>query len=476
MPGPGFNQPAIAKASPPTIDPRLHPGIVPGADVEPGMPGPGFPGGGPPKAPPFDRVESIDIIDGKYIPCENPYAEIIGEIGDTSMENVTYKTDTPCLNGIYIAGDCKYEITGCNFDLKGNGIDDFAGIGAAVMVDGESELAVTNTNVVTEGVIRPCTAAGGNSTFIVRNCVLESKGGTIPESYVPRIASGMMEPPPGLKIGGNCRTHLSTGNSRAYFYDSKIIAQSWAALSTDSSHGDLHLEANNCDVICHDIGYAVYADNGCYGVLNNCRVKTATHSAIIAGESSVAFNDCDVVSGQYCTLAHSVRGSTSEVTVATIKGGSFDIGEDLILIRSTNMYINIDGAKIKTGKTLLHSVVNDDGAATKVEADEKLKVYGIKAVLSNMDLEGDFIHEDTDRAMSITMINNKLKGKIQDAYISLENSKWTATGDSSVCLIGNMNPGDIDALSDVTITAKAGEGCLLSGEYTLASGGKMIVL
>ena len=59
-----------------------------------------------------------------------------------------------------------------------------------------------------------------------------------------------------LGLGGNCRTHLSMGNSRAYFYDSKILAHSWAALSTDGSEGYVKLEANNCKVQTILSGYA----------------------------------------------------------------------------------------------------------------------------------------------------------------------------------------------------------------------------
>ena len=49
-PGQGSNE---VKPCPPTCRPSEHPGSIPGADVEPGKPGPGFPGGGPPMAPPF---------------------------------------------------------------------------------------------------------------------------------------------------------------------------------------------------------------------------------------------------------------------------------------------------------------------------------------------------------------------------------------------------------------------------------------
>ena len=46
---------------------------------------------------------------------------------------------------------------------------------------------------------------------------------------------------------------------------------------------------------------------------------------------------------------------------------------------------------------------------------------------------------------------------------------------STVCLVGDVKETQIDAAAGVTIQAVAGEGCGLKGEYTLASGGKLVV-
>ena len=478
--GPGvdeFGRPVTAelKPCPPTCRPSEHPGSVPGADVEPGKPGPGFPGGGPPKAPPFPRMESMDVLDGKLYVAETPYAEISGEITDTEMKNASYKTDEVCLNGLYIGGDSVYAIQDSQFDLTGYGIDDFAGNGSAIMVNDTAKCEMDNVQVTTHGVIRPCTVVTGNGTLIVRNCVLDSKGGEIPKSYVPRVASGMMEPPPGLKLGGNCRTHLSMGNSRAYFYDSKILAHSWAALSTDGSNGDLYLEANNCDVVCDTIGYGTYADNGCHNVLNDCRITVDTHVAIIAGDAWVKFNGGTVKSGQYGAMLHGVRGHYTETTECHITGGDWKVGEALFFVKSENVYLKVDGAKVKTGKYLVHAIVNDDDAATKVPDDMKLKCYGVNAVIANGDYQGDIVNDDTDRTMNVSILHAKVAGVITDAYISLEGSQWTATGDSTVCLVGDVKENQIDAAAGITVQAVAGEGCGLKGEYTLASGGKLVV-
>ena len=460
---------------PPICRPSEHPGSVPGADVEPGKPGPGMPGGGPPKAPPFPRMESIDVLDGKLYMAEKPYADITGEISDAGMKDGTYRTDEVCLNGIYVGGKSEFKIENSEFELNGYGIDDFAGNGAAVMVHDDSTITLENVHITTRGVIRPATVAHGNATLIVRNSVLDTRGGEIPESYVPRVASGMMEPPPGLKLGGNCRTHLSMGNSRSYFYDSKILAHSWAALSTDSSWGDQYLEAHNCDVVCETVGYGTYADNGCHNTLEDCRISVDTHVAIIAGDAWVKLNNCTVKSNRYGCMLHGVRGHYTEVTEGHIVGGDWDVAEALFFVKSENVYLKLDGAKVKTGKYLIHSVVNEDDAATKVPEEMKCKVYGVNAVIANGDYAGDIIHEDTDRTMNVTVQNATLKGEIQDAYVALENSTWYATTDSSVCLIGGVKVSQIDAPKGVVIQAKAGEGCRLDGCYAMASGGKLIV-
>lgn len=74
------------------------------------------------------------------------------------------------------------------------------------------------------------------------------------------------------------------------------------------------------------------------------------------------------------------------------------------------------------------------------------------------------------------MANTNLNGAIVKAYVTMNaGSKWTATADSTVILIGDCRIGQIDAAEGVTISAEAGEGCSLSGEYKLTSGGVLVV-
>ena len=83
---------------------------------------------------------------------------------------------------------------------------------------------------------------------------------------------------------------------------------------------------------------------------------------------------------------------------------------------------------MKTGKYLVHAIVNDDDAATKVPDDMKLKCYGVNAVIANGDYQGDIVNDDTDRTMNVSILNAKVTGVITDAYISAMPPALSATG------------------------------------------------
>lgn len=263
-------------------------------------------------------------------------------------------------------------------------------------------------------------------------------------------------------------------NSKSYFYDSDIIANGWGALSTDSSNGYVYLEADNCNVKTITSGYGAYADHGCHDVFNVCRFNSASMAAIMAGESDITYNNTDATCGTYFMMMHCVMGSPSEKATLRVTGGNIETKDTAILVKSDNADITIDGAKIVSQNgTLLKSVINDDPNRTQVNGQT---VSGINATLKNMNLEGNILHEDTERTMSITLMHTTLKGAIKDASIYVDaDSKWTATANSQVTLAGSFDVSKIDAPTGVAITAAAGQGCSLNGTYTLASGGTLNV-
>lgn len=401
-------------------------------------------------------------------------AKIAGTPTAETAENVTMESDVPAINGFVVKDDCTYTVRDSEIRFKGDGVDDFSGYGAGLQAAGRSTVVLENTTITTEGVIRPCTSATEYSTLIVRNCVLDAAGGTIDRTKpkAPGDGKAMREPPAGLEIGGNCRTHLSVGDSHAYFYDTKIYAEGWAALSTDACYGDLYLEANRCDIQVRDVGYASYCDHGANVVLNDTYMK-ATVGIIIAGKCREFLNRCTVESDHYAAMIHSVNGNTHEVSELSVSGGSMKTGRECIRIKSQNVYLDLrDVDMYSEAGVLIHSKVNDDVCATELPPYEE--AYGIKAVLSDMDVEGDIIHEDDRRIMAVALKHVKLRGGIQNAVIVTDPATtWTATKDSNVTITAFGPMGTIDALSGVTITAKSD--VLPVGTTDLPSGGKLVV-
>jgi hypothetical protein len=91
-----------------------------------------------------------------------------------------------------------------------------------------------------------------------------------------------------------------------------------------------------------------------------------------------------------------------------------------------------------------------------------------------MDVAGDVVHtaDKDNRPMTVYLESTNLKGAIKDAAISINlSSKWVATADSNVTIVGEVNLAQIDAPAGVTITAVAGQ----SGTYKLASCGTLIL-
>ncbi|NTV90120.1 MAG: right-handed parallel beta-helix repeat-containing protein [Clostridiales bacterium] len=466
---PPYGMPAAGGPSqlPPPGPPR--PGF--GSPIEPGAEQPEFPF----VIPTCEEMTEAKIENGILSLEKGGYAAIEGAILADKAENVKISCDKPCVKGFEISGDSCYAIKDSEIILNGDGLNDFAGTGAGVQVRDNAAVTLDNVKITTNGVIRPCTFAGDSTTMIFTNCELTGNGGYLPEDFPETVGPGMKQPPRPLGIDGNCRTHLSVGNSHTYFYDSKIVADGWAALSSDAAFGDLYLEANRCEITVRKPGYGIYSDGGCNVVLNDCKVDTASHTIIMAGRCKGRINNSIAESGRYCAMIHTVFGHVSEIAELTVQYSDIKTGDDCIWVKSANAYIDIRGCTMVSDKgCIIHSTVNDDPCATRVEPGEQ--VYGIKAALSDMEITGDIIHEDPDRTMSVLLSHSKLVGAVRKAYLQLDAAScWKATGNSEVLLVGAIAEGQIDAGADVRIDGVSVDGKVKSGEYKLASGGILFV-
>lgn len=414
-----------------------------------------------------DGVAAVTVKDGKA-EVTNEKVKFGGTVeGQTISDLKVVAYETP-EGGVYAEGaetDAVVENAVIYCENAGKGV---GGPDTAVSVRNGANLTIRNSVIDTIGKNRFCTTAEYGSKLRVYDSVLYAHGIPYGEGYAP-VSGLMATPPPALEIGGNARTHCTMTNSYSYFYNSKIICEGWAALSTEGAEGFVYLEANDCDVICTKSGYGAYADPDCHDYFNRCNFDIAAMAAIIAGEADMTFNDCDVKCGSYFVLFHNVNGVPEEVGTMTVNGGCISSEKDIALVKSQNTILDLNGCEVHAGNgVLIHTIINDDPCRT-IPNDHP---YGNNVILTDMNVAGDCIHEDTERQMWIELHSTILKGAVKNANISIDaGSHWYATGDSNVTLTEDVYVNQIDAPEGVTINAVGGA----AGTYDLPSGGKLII-
>jgi len=188
-------------------------------------------------------------------------------------------------NGVYAKGGT-HVLKDATINLIGNGGNDFAGFGAAVMSDGAgTTLLVDSSNITTKGAIRTACIAQNTSNLIVKNSTVAAKDGVLPDTYVSNVSPGEMKDVPWmLGITGNCRaTNLLGDNTTATYINSDMSAEGWGVLSVDDSQNAKLTAINSKVTITGVSGYATYAignsTNGFYG----CDISVPDYAAINRG-------------------------------------------------------------------------------------------------------------------------------------------------------------------------------------------------
>jgi hypothetical protein len=395
-------------------------------------------------------------------------------VSNANATGLKIESSADDLNGVFVRGDRSIvELTGAQIMLSGDGSNDFLGLGAGIMAEGGATVIVRDADVVTNGVISAATVATRGAVMRVYDSTIRANGGELPEDFVPVIGPGMKTPPAPLGITGTARTNVTMGNAKSYFYNSKIIAEGWGALSTDACGGDVYLEANNSEILVNNSGYGLYSDNGCRVVINDSTIRSATYGGILAGVATAELNNVDTDAAKNVLMIHSVMGWPSESASATVKGGVHKSEEAIFLIKSANLTLTVDGAELQPGNgTLIRAVVNDDANATKVDGAD---TPGINVTLKDMDLTGDVRHEDTrDRRMSLSLVRTQLRGAIVDTALTIgDGSRWTATGDSTVTISQREQLAHVDATPGVTVTAHIEGAAAAEENRTLPGGGTL---
>lgn len=409
---------------------------------------------------------AVWVQNGRYSPeLSHLTAQLGGQVGTDGNRSSGLRV-MACdgqTGGVYVDGDGHFEVDDAVISVSG----DSQGIGgpaSGAAVDHGGCLVVRHALIDASGLTHYATAAEHGSELKVYDSVLNSHGAPFGNGE-PQPTAPMQTPPPPLMIGGNSRTHCTMTNSRSYFERCLISADGWGALSTESAEGFARIEAVDCKIVTVRRGYAAYADPGCHVDLRHCQIDSADMAGIIGGEAEMNFMVCDVQCRANFVVMHSVFGEPEEVGSLTVSGGRVRSVKDAVLVKSRNAVLTFDGADISAENgVFLRSVVNDDFLATPVGEDP----FGIEVELREMDLQGDILHEDSQREMWLSLESSTVRGVIRGAHIALDGgSRWFAGADSEAILMGQADPAQFDAPAGVTIRLH-GNG---TARYDLVSGG-----
>ncbi|MFO1402337.1 MAG: hypothetical protein U1F30_14190 [Steroidobacteraceae bacterium] len=290
-------------------------------------------------------------------------------------------------NGIYVAGG-QYTLAAPKVDLSGNGGNDFAGYGAALMSIGKgTTLVIDHARVRTHGAIRTAVIADGGSNLIVKNSDIATRNGVLPADYVSNVSPGKMKDAPWmLGIAGNCRaTNLLGNDTNATYINSSIAAEGWGVLSIDNSY-NTHLTAINSRItITGSSGYGSYAIGNSLNAFYGSTFNVVDFGVIITG-GNVVFGASTPATLQ--RLNGELKLGLGAKELAAIKrqptvlrskrfgamwhgDGSVTVADDTVidtglaafLVKGASAKISLDGsggAKLRAGNGVIVQVIDND--------------------------------------------------------------------------------------------------------------------
>ena len=407
--------------------------------------------------------------------------------------------------------------------------------GTLLLVDGAARSAFYSDISDGSTVAGPQSATAKGSEggiVIVRDSLLETTGGGSVEG---EISVG--------NSGGRARGIQPQGKSLVYLYDSAIVSRTWGAWSTDSAKSSLDLVAYRSLALSQG-GYGAYSDTSCHLFLygsasigssdgitasNNGEIyavssdNTMTDIELRAimgktGTRDVSWQDYDAAEGE--AMESVIMGGQSAVQFhmpdmggsgarngnkATLymDGGSLITDEALlvdgiaaynmryagacIVTKSTQVNALLDGTAMESWSgVLIHSMINSDSSANNIaDGDEAV---GSDYVLQNMDVTGDIVNDDYQRAMRVTLANTTLTGAIYSNTCEDWNALCEAEFDGQYIL----NPDGYETIWGVELTLTDGavwnvtetsvvteliinDGCTVNGTITENADGTLTV-
>ena len=143
-------------------------------------------------------------------------------------------------NGIIAGGTGgKYRLKDLTIRFNGNGMDDFQGMGAGLLICGDdTETIIENADICNYGTVRSTFVAGGSAKVMVKNSRFSAHEGVFEDGWKGGFGGKKMRNAPWMGgFEGNCRSTNLLDKAEANYFDSQIMSEKWGVLSTDNNKG-----------------------------------------------------------------------------------------------------------------------------------------------------------------------------------------------------------------------------------------------
>jgi hypothetical protein len=392
--------------------------------------------------------------------------------GSVTESDKTYSATETDESAVYVYDGADYTLSDSVLEKTGDTSSDansnFYGNNAIVLVEDQSTMTLTDSTLYSDadgsnGVF----AYGEGSTVYVSGSTIETHGNS--SRGVDATYGGTVEISDSvISTEGNHSAALATDR-----YDDQDPPTIIADNVTGQTAGD---------------GSPGIYSTGTFSVSNSNLTATGSEAAVVEGKNSITLTDSTIEgAAKWGVIVYqSTSGDSSEgMGTFDMTGGALTNNSSgpTFMVCNTEATINLEDVDIESsGDVLIRATdassgddnINSDwgtagGDVTLTATDQELegtvscnKLSGIDMSLSGTStLSGDVVVEEG--------------GQVNVALA--DDAKWTATGDSKVDELEGVEfsggvPTNVDAPSGVTITYASGSG--LSGDYTLASGGKLV--
>lgn len=312
-------------------------------------------------------------VDANGVVAEKSASSAIigGAVTDEGADNIQIKSEGENFNGVFVAGGT-YTLNNTRIDFVGNGANDFAGYGAAVMATGpDTTLIVDHSEIITRGAVRTALITDEGAGVIVKNSRIEAYDGVLPGWYRPNSMLGYMWNVPWmLGLSGNNRaTNMLGDGTRETFISSTMASERWGVLSTDDGRAVTLTAINSNIETLGDTGYGAYAiGNGSVDQFYGCEFDVRDYGVISTGGTAkfgaitpvrlaelnselglglteeemkpIPARQTTVNSGRFGFMSH--EGTTAAAEV--FDGTTFNCGEAVFMIRGVPTSVTVDGA------------------------------------------------------------------------------------------------------------------------------------